>query len=68
MSIVGNSAVLLGSASVNGLGGYTFQATATDNGTPGKNRDLFGLQVNGSPDLEVTSAPAAITEGNIQVK
>lgn len=67
MSIVGATAVLLGNATVNGVAGYTFQATVTDNGDPGVNRDLLGLQVNGGPDPGVTFGATAITSGNLQL-
>jgi YVTN family beta-propeller protein len=67
MSILGTSAVILGNAKVNDVGGYTFRATITDNGSPGVNRDLFGLELSGSPDRGVTFTPVAITEGNIQL-
>jgi len=68
LSIVGNTAVLLSKATLNGAGNYSIQATAIDNGEPGTS-DQFGLQVTGPsgtvPDL--TFVPATLTKGNLQV-
>jgi len=44
LTIVGNTAVVTGKATLNGVGNYGFRATAVDNGDPGT-RDQFGLQV-----------------------
>jgi hypothetical protein len=67
MSIVENTAVILGVATVGGTGSYALQATGTDNGEPGRNHDLFGLQLNGTAlNPPIGFAPAAITAGNIQ--
>jgi hypothetical protein len=52
---------------VNGTGGYSLQAVVTDNGEPGINRDLFGLQLTGGTlSPPISFAPALITSGNIQ--
>ena len=76
MSIVGNTAVILGRAVVvaldgsglHELGTYPVQAIMVDNGEPGVNRDRFGLQLTGvSLNPPVTFAPATITAGNIQM-
>jgi YVTN family beta-propeller protein len=67
MSIVDTSAVIFGNATVNGVGGYTLRATITDNGSPGVNRDLFGLEMSGNPDAGVAFPPVAIADGNIQL-
>ena len=64
MSIAGNSAVILGQATVNGAGSYSLQATVTDNGEPGVNHDLFGLKLTGAA---ISFEPAAITAGNIKM-
>src|SRR5437660_1643514 len=45
MSIVSNTAVILGQATLNGSGSYGLQATITDNGEPSINHDLFGLKL-----------------------
>jgi hypothetical protein len=63
MSIVGTTAVIDGQARVNGSGAYPLRVIVTDNGSPGVNRDLFGLQA--SPAISFN--PVAITSGNIQV-
>jgi len=68
LSIVGNTAVLVSKATLNGAGSYALQATAIDNGQPGTS-DQFGLQVTGPsgtvPDL--TFAPVNLAGGNLQV-
>ena len=69
MSIVGNTAVILGKATLNGVANYSFQATVIDNGEPGRN-DLFGLQVkdpNWAAVPDLSFSPATLTGGNIQV-
>lgn len=69
LSVVGNTAVILGKATLNGVGNYTFRATIVDNGEPGSS-DLFGLQVNdpaGAPVGDLTFAPTTLTGGNVQV-
>jgi hypothetical protein len=67
LSVVTNTAVLLSKATVNGVGGHSIQATAIDNGTPGINKDQFGLQVSGSPNTGIAFAPQLITGVNIVV-
>ena len=69
LSIVGNTAVLLSKATLNGVGGYSFQATLIDNGEPGTN-DQFGLEVTdpgGAQVSDLTFTPITLTGGNIQV-
>ena len=69
MSIVdGNTAVILGYASVNGAGSYPVQAIVTDNGEPGKNHDMFGLKLTNAPVNPIVSFDkVTITEGNIKL-
>jgi hypothetical protein len=65
LSIVGNTAVLLGKATDNGVGNYSFTATAVDNSPA---TDQFGLQVkNPSGTVVINFAPVNLTGGNIQV-
>jgi hypothetical protein len=69
MSKVGNTAVILGKATLGSAGNYTFQATAIGNGASRSN-DLFGLQVTDPtgklvPDLSFS--PINLTGGNIQL-
>jgi len=69
MSITGNTAVILGKATVGGVGNYTFQATAVGNGQS-PSYDLFGLQVTDPtghlvPDLSFS--PINLKGGTIQV-
>jgi hypothetical protein len=67
VGITGNTAVILGQATVGGVGNYALQATVTDNGEPGRDHDLFGLQLNGTAlNPPIAFAPATITAGNIQ--
>jgi hypothetical protein len=74
LSIVTNSAtsatgILLGKATLNGVGNYSFQAVATDNGEPGTS-DTFGLQVkdpSAAPVADLSFAALILDGGNIQV-
>jgi hypothetical protein len=74
LSIVQNSstsstALLVGKGTLRGVGNYSFQAVATDNGEPGTN-DTFGLQVkdpNGNGIADLTFSALTLTGGNIQV-
>jgi hypothetical protein len=68
LSIVGNTAALVASATVNGSGNYTVRAFAVNGGNSGNN-DQFGLQVmdaNGNVVPDLTFAPATVTKGNVQ--
>jgi hypothetical protein len=70
LSIVGNSAVIVTKGVLNGTGNYLIYASVTDNGEPGINNDLFGMEVQNPnttdvPDL--TFPRLVITGGNIQV-
>ena len=69
LSVVGNGAVLVSKATLNGVGNYSFQATLVDNGEPGA-RDQFGL-VTAAPDgsqvTGMTFTPSTLLGGNIQV-
>jgi len=68
MSLVGTTAIILGQTTVNGAAGYTMQLSVTDNGSPGINRDTFGLQVTGGAlNPPISFGPSAITAGNIQM-
>lgn len=69
LSIVNGTAVIVGKASLNGVGNYGFRLTIVDNGEPGTN-DQFGLEVsapNGSPVNDLKFTKLTITSGNIQV-
>ena len=69
LSIVKSTAVLMGTATLNGVGGYTFRATLIDNGKgPGNNQ--FGLQVTdpgGRVVADLSFAPITLSDGNIKV-
>ena len=63
-----NTAVVLGKATVGGVGNYTFQATLIDNGQPGTN-SLFGLQVkdpSGAVVPDLSFSPINLGGGTIQ--
>ena len=64
LSIAGHTAIILGKATVGGVGNNQFRLIVTDNGEPGSS-DQFGLTITGSPDL--TFDPVTIGGGNIQV-
>jgi len=69
LSIVGNTGVIIGKATLNGVGNYTFRATVVDNGEPGRN-DQFGLRVTapgGAIIPGLTFDPITLSGGNIQV-
>jgi hypothetical protein len=69
LSIVGNTAVITGKATLNGVGNHGFRATVVDNGEPGTT-DQFGLNVTnptGAVMTSLTFAPLTIDGGNIQV-
>jgi hypothetical protein len=69
LSIAGNTGVIIGKATVNGVENHTFRAVAVDNGEPGRN-DRFGLQVtapSGAIVPELTFDPITLFVGNIQV-
>jgi hypothetical protein len=69
LSIVGNTGVIIGKATLNDVGKHTFRATVVDNGEPGGN-DQFGLRVT-APSGEIipglTFDPITLSGGNIQV-
>ncbi len=65
----GNTAVIMGRATLNGVGNYRFRTTAVDNGEPGTN-DEFGLQVTnpaGEIITDLTFSPVTLSGGNVQV-
>jgi hypothetical protein len=69
LSIVDNTAVILGKATLGGVGNYSFQATLIDNGQPGTN-SLFGLQVKDPSGVAVPNlsfSPMNLGGGTIQV-
>jgi len=68
-SIAGNTGIVLGKATVNGVGNYSFRLVAVDNGEPGSS-DQLGLALtdpNGNAVPDLTFAPITLNGGNIQV-
>ncbi len=69
LSIAGPTGIILGKATLNGVGNYSFRATAIDNGETGAT-DQFGLQVTAPGGAAVPSlsfAPLALNGGQVQV-
>ena len=67
MSIVGNTVVILGKATLDGVGGYAFQATVVDQSATG---DHFGLQVtdpSGKAVPELSFSPIQLSGGSIEL-
>jgi len=69
LSIIGNTAVLVTKATVNGVGNYTVRMTVVDNGEPGSS-DQLGLLVTSPSNTTVPDLTFGITTisgGNISV-
>jgi len=69
LSIVGATAVSLGTAELDGVPGFGFRLTAVDGGRTRKD-DRFGLSVtdpSGAAILNLTFAPASVKTGSIKV-
>ena len=69
LSVVSTTAIILGKATLNGVGNYSFRATGIDNSESGVG-DKFGLQVTSPSNANVpdlTFAPITLSGGNIQV-
>lgn len=68
LSIAGNTAIILGKATVGEVGNNQFRLTVVDNGEPGSS-DQLGLKVtkNGSDLADLTFDPVTLSGGNIQV-
>jgi hypothetical protein len=68
LSVVGNTGVISGRASLNGVGNHTFRATVVDASKNGKG-DRFGLQVispSGAVVTDMTFDPITLRGGNIR--
>jgi hypothetical protein len=68
LSIAGNTGVIFGKASVNGVANHTFRATLIDGSKSGRG-DRFGLQVispSGAIVTDLTFDPIALRGGNIR--
>jgi len=50
----------------NGRGGYTFEASATDQGEPGSRRDTFSLVIKDARGNVVNAVSGSLTRGNVQ--
>ena len=58
---------LSGTGTWNGVGGYTFEATASERGEPGKNNDRFSFVIGSGGNI-IATADATLAGGNIQSK
>jgi hypothetical protein len=68
LSTVGNTGVIIGKATLNGVGNHTFRATLVDGSKSGRG-DRFGLQVispSGAVIPDMTFAPINLRGGNIK--
>ena len=68
LSIAGNTGVIFGKASLNGVANHTFRATLIDSSKSGRG-DRFGLQVispSGAIVTDLTFDPIALRGGNIR--
>ncbi len=69
LPVVGNTAVITGKATLNGVGNYGFRATVLDNGDAGTT-DQFSLKVTnpaGALVTDLTYDALTLDGGNIQV-
>ena len=60
--VTGNSARILGRATVNGAGDFAFDVTVTDNDEPGKASDIFTIEMN-----DAYAAGGTLAGGNVQI-
>ena len=58
----GNTRTFSGNAQINGVYGYTFTVTATDNGNPGAGKDMFSIHLSNG-----YSASGVLAGGNIKL-
>ena len=61
-----DTVTILGRGKWNGRDGYTFEAHATDEGEPGRNRDHFSIVVKDSNGVMVANIAGALDGGNNQ--
>lgn len=57
---------IYGTGKWNGLPGYTFEASATDQGEPGRGRDTFSLTVRDPGGSVVANVSGILAAGNVQ--
>jgi hypothetical protein len=62
VTVTGNCAQILGTATVNGNGSYGFQVNVCDNGEPGKDSDTFSINMS-----DGYVATGTLRGGNIQI-
>ncbi len=68
LSVVGNTGVIFGRATVNGVANHTFRAIVVDDGKAARN-DRFGLQVispSGTVIPDLTFDPISLRGGNVK--
>lgn len=68
LPISGNTAIIIGKATLGDVGNYSFRATVVDNGEPGSS-DQFGLQVTspgGATVPDLTFSPIIVSGGTFR--
>jgi hypothetical protein len=60
--VTGNSARILGTATVNGAGSFGFDVTVVDNGEPGRDSDTFRIEMS-----DGYTATGTLGGGNVQI-
>jgi subtilisin family serine protease len=69
VSVAGDTAIILGKATLGEIGNYSFRATVVDKGEPGTG-DQFGLQLTSPAGAQVSDlwfSPVILSGGNVQV-
>ena len=61
-----DTVVFSGVGKWNGSGGYTFEARATDQGEPGRNRDTMSLTIKDSVGHVVATFTGTLDSGNVE--
>jgi hypothetical protein len=61
-----DTVTITGAGNWKGLAGYTFEARATDQGEPGRHRDLFSIVIKDARGIVVASVSSELDGGNVQ--
>lgn len=64
---MGNTAIFEGSATVNGITGYSLRVEAVDYAEPGSGIDSFSISIRDAQGVEFYKAGGILQKGNIQV-
>lgn len=60
-----DTVLFAGSGTWNGQAGYAFEATASDQGEPGKNRDTFAITIRNAAGMIVAQVQGSLGGGNV---